>query len=38
MQSHIAKQILSVAEHIKEHGYGVIKNFLTPEQCQKGID
>ena len=35
MQAHIAKQILNSAQHIKDHGYAIVKNFISPQQCQE---
>lgn len=37
MQPAVAKQIKSAALHVKDHGYTVIKNFISKAQCQQAI-
>jgi phytanoyl-CoA hydroxylase len=38
MQPAVAKQIKSAAQHVKDHGYTVIKNFISKRQCQAAIN
>ena len=35
MQAKIAEKAALAAQHIRDHGYAVIKNFISPETCDK---
>lgn len=37
MQPVLARQISEAAKHVKEHGYAVIKNFISPQKCEAAI-
>lgn len=38
MQAALAQQIKQAAKNIQDHGYTVIKNFITPQSCQAAIN
>jgi ectoine hydroxylase-related dioxygenase (phytanoyl-CoA dioxygenase family) len=38
MQAALAQQIKQAAKNIQDHGYTVIKNFITPQTCQAAIN
>lgn len=38
MQAAIIHQIKEAAKHIEDHGYAVIKNFISREACQVAIN